>query len=602
MSKQLKHRKQMCETKSLWEFITILPILIVILIVPLVVKGVQVDTYLSNYAWYGKANKIIDIFLYSKSVVFLVSCGLMLVCIMINSYIKNIHWKEYIRDFRVYIVPLGIYATLTILSTICSDYKSIALRGMVDQYESMWTLLGYILLVFYIVMFLKSAKQVHIVISVLNVMIVIVILIGLSQVLKHDFFKTDIGRSLISKQPLTFNFNEGHVYSTLYNPNYVGLFASLLFPVVAFQIIYAKTKAMKILSSCISIGLLACALGSKSSSGIIGIIAGTLVLAIAFVIKKCQFIKKFQLIKKHKKMIIIFSSILGFSILGGIMILGNRYMHNTKNQTLSPKLTSIQTMDDHVSIVYDGKEIKISMTIQNDSYLFKFLDENNNEIPYSISNDGQTITVNDKVFEKLRFYLVNYDNKIAFGIDVDNSSWYFTKQVDNTYYYCNNYGKLLKLNEMTNYKQYRSLFSGRGYIWERSLPILKQHWLLGTGPDTYALYFPNTDYLDLFHYGFQGQIITKPHSIYLQIATHTGLPSLITFIVFYVIYFIVSIRLYLRKSVATYEVQLGISILAGTFGYMIACLANDSTITVAPLYWSLIGIGIVLNQIIKKTS
>ena len=96
------------------------------------------------------------------------------------------------------------------------------------------------------------------------------------------------------------------------------------------------------------------------------------------------------------------------------------------------------------------------------------------------------------------------------------------------------YGKLLKLNEEDEYKNYWSIGSGRGYIWDCTIPIIKNHWLLGTGPDTYALYFPNTEYLNLYQNGFHGQIITKPHSMYLQIAAQTGIPSLISVLIFYI--------------------------------------------------------------------
>jgi hypothetical protein len=43
-----------------------------------------------------------------------------------------------------------------------------------------------------------------------------------------------------------------------------------------------------------------------------------------------------------------------------------------------------------------------------------------------------------------------------------------------------------------------------------------------------------------------------------------------------------------------------VAIFIGTFSYMISAITNDSSITVAPIFWSMIGVGIGVNQIAKK--
>lgn len=105
-------------------------------------------------------------------------------------------------------------------------------------------------------------------------------------------FQTSFGKSLISKNELSFRFEEGHVYTTLYNPNYVGLFAALLAPFLLIVIYSVKGFTKKILSGLLTIGLLCCAYGSKSSSGIIGIIASFLAIALLFAILHRSYIMK----------------------------------------------------------------------------------------------------------------------------------------------------------------------------------------------------------------------------------------------------------------------------------------------------------------------
>ena len=250
--------------------------------------------------------------------------------------------------------------------------------------------------------------------------------------------------------------------------------------------------------------------------------------------------------------------------------------------------------------VYKDEPLIIQFSAENGQYTFVFRDSTGSELEQQLSSDSSFITITDERYTDFKFSITQYDNVICFVVNIENSVWYFTNQTDGSYYYCNNYGKLLKIDQKQEFKAFWNIGSGRGYIWDKTIPILKAHPILGTGPDTFALYFPNTDYLNLYHTGFSNEVITKPHSLYLQIASQTGILSLITFVVFYVMYAISSIRLYIKYTLEQYEVRIGIAILAGTFGYLVTSIANDSTITVAPLFWTLIGVGLAINRMIKK--
>ena len=106
--------------------------------------------------------------------------------------------------------------------------------------------------------------------------------------------------------------------------------------------------------------------------------------------------------------------------------------------------------------------------------------------------------------------------------------------------------------------------------------------------------------MDKYNNGYDNLILTKPHSLYLQIAVQTGVLSLICFLVFYLWYFISSLRFYFRQRFDNLLTVTGFAIMLGTLGYMISALANDSTVTISPLYWALIGIGIGINRRIRS--
>lgn len=616
MSKKKIHANKMKAThkkeKTLSSILAIVPILMIILFVPIAVRALEVETYLSDYIWYSKATTTMDIFLKIKSILFLIFCTLM---ILYMGYSIFITYQEIKRNKSKYFltsntltdekcfIPLTLYMILIVASTIASKHSQIAIRGMVEQLETMWILLGYGMVVFYTYLFLSTTKQLQILVNTIIIMTTIVVSIGFSQLIGHDFFQTSFGKSLISKNELSFRFEKGHVYATLYNPNYVGLFVALLIPLLLIVMYSVKGYTKRILSGLLVIGMICCAFGSKSSSGIIGIIAGLLALVLLLAIMNRSYIRK-----QTKKIISGIAICILVFIVANISLdnpVGNYITETYKTITDSAakpesSLSNIITRDDAVELVYKDEPLIIQFSVENGQYAFVFRDSTGSELEQQLSSDSSFITITDERYTDFKFSITQYDNIICFVVNVENSVWYFTNQTDGTYYYCNNYGKLLKIDQKQEFKAYWNIGSGRGYIWDKTIPVLKAHPILGTGPDTFALYFPNTDYLNLYHTGFSNEVITKPHSLYLQIATQTGIPSLIAFVVFYAMYAISSLRLYMKYSLERYEVRIGIAILSGTFGYLVTSIANDSTITVAPLFWTLIGVGLAINRMINK--
>jgi hypothetical protein len=241
-------------------------------------------------------------------------------------------------------------------------------------------------------------------------------------------------------------------------------------------------------------------------------------------------------------------------------------------------------------------------------------DQNSVSMDYAISED-QTYyyyNINDERFEGLTLTpaLITQDPQLyGFMVYIDDKSWCFTNQLegDSTYYYYTDLGTLTKLTEdnvsdsFEPLENVSSLANGRGYIWNKTIAILKHYVLFGSGADTYALAFPNGDFVSKYNNGYDNLILTKPHNLYLQIAVQTGIISLICFLVFYLWYFFSSLRLYWKRPIKGICAVTGFAIMLGTAGYMISGLANDSTVTISPLYWALVGAGIGLNQRVRST-
>ena len=95
-------------------------------------------------------------------------------------------------------------------------------------------------------------------------------------------------------------------------------------------------------------------------------------------------------------------------------------------------------------------------------------------------------------------------------------------------------------------------------------------------------------------------MISKPHCMYLQVGVQTGVVSLIAMLVFFGMYIVQSFCLYGKKIGDSLLDKFGVAILVGTVGYMVSSISNDSSVTVAPVFWCLMGLGIAVNTMVKK--
>jgi hypothetical protein len=119
-------------------------------------------------------------------------------------------------------------------------------------------------------------------------------LLGLSQYLGHDFFQTALGQCLITPRTTTlsgvpvamwdriaeaaaqgkpfinFVFQNGEIYQTVYNVNYVSFYLTLLIPLVIMLFITEKGRGKKCLWGALFSLLMMNLIGSASSSGFWG--------------------------------------------------------------------------------------------------------------------------------------------------------------------------------------------------------------------------------------------------------------------------------------------------------------------------------------------
>jgi O-antigen ligase len=94
-------------------------------------------------------------------------------------------------------------------------------------------------------------------------------------------------------------------------------------------------------------------------------------------------------------------------------------------------------------------------------------------------------------------------------------------------------------------------------------------------------------------------LIDKPHNMYLQTAINTGVISLLALLAIWGIYLFDSFKIFIKGNMESFAEYMGAAIFLSISAYLVAGLFNDNIISVTPLFWILLGMGIGINRMIK---
>jgi O-antigen ligase len=126
--------------------------------------------------------------------------------------------------------------------------------------------------------------------------------------------------------------------------------------------------------------------------------------------------------------------------------------------------------------------------------------------------------------------------------------------------------------------------------------MLGTYFIKGAGADNYPIAFPQDDFVAKLRSGSDASlVIDKPHNMYLQIGINTGVISLVALISVWIPYIISSLMLYSKTAFDSLDKTVGASCLVSVVGYLVTAIFNDHIISVSPLFWIILGIGISIN-------
>ncbi len=586
--------------KKEYSFIHLLPIIAVLSVIPLITSRYKYKTNLRVFDWFAGPDTTYDFFLYYKSIGIIIASVCMVLWLV---YMLLSEERKFIWDKKF--IPLAIYAVITFLSACFSKNSYFSFHGIYEQFESVWVLIGYFIIAYYCFFVLQSEAVIKQVMRWFVIGITAMSALGLSQAFYHDFFRTKLGTQLITsfeqKEGLDFVFELGRVYLSVYNPNYVGFYVTLIVPILVALIFTTKKLWQRIGYAFLIVSLIIILFASQSRAGIITIIISLLIMLICM---RKVFIKNWKI--TIAAIGIFIAAFIGINAMNHNILLDRmKSMFSAAEETYS--LKSILTNNDNVTINYNDNSliIKVSQDTEGND-VFELTDGENNAINYALMEDNINYSINDERFP-FTFTSVRVEGFSGFEVMIEGKHWYFSnlmKEGDTTYYALTGVMSLIKLTEQDDtidFLEKRYHFANmRGYIWARTIPLLKKYFLLGSGPDTFVIAFPNDDLVGLYNSGHDYEVVTKPHCMYLQIAVQTGMFSLIAIMTFFIWYLVSSIRLYWTNSYEGYLPKVGVSIFVSVIGYLILAVTNDSCVTIAPIFYALIGMGLGINYKLKS--
>ena len=139
--------------------------------------------------------------------------------------------------------------------------------------------------------------------------------------------------------------------------------------------------------------------------------------------------------------------------------------------------------------------------------------------------------------------------------------------------------------------------SSRLFIWKNSLPLVKEYFWVGSGPDSFEFVYPNNKKNKEF---LSNTIVDKAHNEYLQIAITLGTPALLTYLSFL---FLILRRAFQAVKMAEGNEKIIIyGLIATIIGYLVQAFFNISTVPVAPIFWSILGITLAKSTIVINNS
>lgn len=588
------------------KFMGVLLILVMALI-PLICKVAVVPVSVDEYNVVRSSASVTDVFSYYKSV-FIIIFGVVIALAMAFQILGQDGFTVKFKAIPVILV--GVMGLLILLSSLFSSAKTVAFKGVSERYEGAFVWLCYIAFFIVAMAFSSNIKRFSWILTGIMISGALVGLIGFGQFFGANIFNSQafakfIMGSYYKGQSLNIRFDS--VFATLYNPNCASMFFAMMFCAVGIMAVFMPIKnKVKIPLIVLAIILLVALVGTNGAGGFIGTIAG---VGISAIVAICYYVFK---VKSPKAIIACVIAIV--VAIGAVVV-----FFNTDNKIVAKINIITEALKDGQSLggsasFYEDVNVEgetATVITKDGNYTIDYAEagtqlmHNGNVLtpvstePMESQKDGKTYTFNES---GMTWKMMIYDNNATLvGVDPQGTETYFMfSEVNGKLSMVDRFGTPVDLNvpvESFGFKGVERLGSNRGYIYSRSIPLLKHNIILGAGADNFVLEFPQQDIKSKLEFlGDPYVIIDKPHNMFLQMGINDGCIALLVMIALFVLYVAQTIkRIFTDNNKYLQAVRYGL--MAGCIAYMITGLTTDSVVSVAPVFWIMLGAGFGVNMI-----
>mgnify|MGYP003733255549 CR=1 FL=1 len=498
---------------------------------------------------------------------------------------------------------LGIYAFFIVASTAFSERPWQAVDGAPGRYEGTAVLLAYVIIAY---LALSQARCPTFSRKLLGATLaggLIVCLVGLAQFLNHDPFRTLQGKHLVMPasahnqvKSLEFNVTNGFIYGTLPNPNYTGSYITIIMAITFGGVWLGRGKWRWTL---LPLHFLAYInwFGCRSRAGLLG---GGLAIIFLLLMGRSRWRENLKLagiLFLSYVTIFFWMDYISLKTPNSHRLLDNFFSRPSHRMPIANDFKDLILATDSFDLVYSGSLMHCDYKKGN----FEFRNQAGNVVTYEL--DGQQAK-----FPKNEFFgftvAIATESKVVQITRLENTiSLIHTKQ---GFMFIDDRMRPVRFRKVPKYgfegrEQWGTM---RGFAWSRSLPLMWDALLMGYGPDMFLFHFPQDDYLEKLRAGIPLFMrFDKPHNMFLQIGINTGGLSLLAVLILFGKYLLQSVLIFWRARFEDAHEIYGVCIAAAIGGYLAAGMFNDSSLSVAPVFWALLGAGIGINmKLAERTS
>ena len=591
MSKERARRLRHLENRNKEpHWLYFLPLMLVLGFVPLIVRArVTPLTEMEQFIFQGRQAHI-DVFHFYKSLWFV------LLTLLSGLSLAHLNYLGIrVIEKRRWMIPLAVYGVLVLLSILNSDDFVVGWRGFATSYQGLPVYLSYGALIFILFQMVKTKRDVMLFFWPLLIMSMLMGMVSASQYFaraqfdEHPYFGPiqslfdyDWFRNIFI--PVDFGDVQeslrirGSVFGTLYNENFAGSFGvMMIFIAIAYAFIASKIWQKLLITPLIAIGTFII-VTSGSRAGFIGLLAGS---GVWFMLGLSHFFRRHKLYP-----------LLVVSLLVGTLYVLDDFSEGRYRERIMSIPATIER-NDRVQILevnLDGFDAEIvteesRVLIRFTGAQLLFYDEEENILPFNI--DGNTYRLTDEAFESYSFVFRADLGRVRSNFHGRRLDFFLTEDGFAVWGVGGLQANTENAERMDFFRGYERLFSGRGYIYSVSIPLIRDTWFIGAGPDHYVLELPQRDIAGRLN-GFGLTIgLDKAHNMFLQFAIEIGLIGAIAFFSILLWPFGKLIKgWFLSMPYAMYYV----SLFAGVIGMLASGIANDLIMSIAPLFIIIFGL------------